>query len=432
MTGLVRRRDASVARGVPRATLLDIRSASGARLLDAEGRSLIDLAAGIGVMSVGHGHPEVVAAIREQAGTLLHVCMHVASYEPYVAVCERLTELLPHGGPTRAMLVNSGAEAVENAVKIARQATGRPAVLCYTGGFHGRTLLGMTLTSKVAYKEGCGPFAPEVYRVAYPDRYRAGAKDEAAFAERALAALREALTDRVAPSQLAAILIEPVLGEGGMVPAPAAYLRGLRALCDEHGILMIADEVQSGLCRTGRWAAYEHAGVVPDLSTWAKALGGGLPIGAVVGKDAVMQAAQPGTIGGTFGGNPVSCAAALATLRVMERDDLCGRATAIGAHVRERLLAVAEASAHVGDVRGLGAMVGIELSWDRDPGRPAPELARAVAAKCLARGVLVLGAGVAGNVIRVLPPLVISDADLDLALDAIRDAVADASREVSS
>ncbi len=429
---MLERRARAVARGVPRATSVVASRASGARVTTLDGRELIDLASGIGVMSVGHSHPEVVEAIRAQAGELLHVCMHVATYAPYVELCERLAALVPHGGPTRAMLVNSGAEAVENAIKIARQATGRAGVLAYTGAFHGRTLLGMTLTSKVSYKLGCGPFAPEVYRLDYPDPYLAPAGTSlAAFVERELAALRDALANRVAPEQLAAILIEPVLGEGGMVPAPAEYLRGLREICDAHGILMIADEVQSGLCRTGRWAAFEHAGVVPDLSTWAKALGGGLPIGAVVGKASVMDAARPGTIGGTFGGNPVSCAAALATLRVMERDGLAARATSIGARIRERLTQIVATSPHGGEARGLGAMAGLALSWDRDPRRPASELAAAVVAGCLERDVLALTAGVAGNVVRVLPPLVISDRDLSQGLDAMAEALIEASSRVA-
>lgn len=425
------RRSAAVARGVPRGTTVVARSASGARVVDSEGRSLIDLASGIGVMSVGHGHPEVVEAIRYQAGELLHVCMHVATYEPYVELCERLVALLPHGGPTHAMLVNSGAEAVENAVKIARQATGRAGILCFTGGFHGRTLLGMSLTSKTSYKTGCGPFAPEIYRLDYPDAYRRPAGVEpAAFARSELRKLRDAFTNRVAPGQLAAVLIEPIMGEGGIVPAPYEYLRGLRALCDEHGILLIADEVQSGLCRTGTWAAYEHAGIVPDISTWAKALGGGLPLGAVIGKSEVMNAALPGTIGGTFGGNPVSCAAALATLRVMEREDLRGRATHIGDRIRTRLQTMSDRCPHVGDVRGLGAMIGLELSWDRDPWQPASELAAAVVAGCLERGTLIIYAGLDQNVIRVLPPLVISDDDLELAMDALEASLAEATQKV--
>lgn len=420
LSPVLARRAAAVARGVPRGTSVVVRSASGARIMDAEGRSLIDLMSGIGVMNIGHGHPVVVEAIRKQAGELLHVCMHVATYEPYVRVCERLVELLPHGGSTQAMLVNSGAEAVENAVKIARQATGRAGILCFTGGFHGRTLLGMSLTSKVSYKAGCGPFAPEIYRLEYPNPYRRAPGIAAAdFARAALEKMREAFLNRVAPGQLAAVLIEPLMGEGGIVPAPVEYLQGLRALCDEHGILLIADEVQSGLCRTGAWASYEHAGIVPDLSTWAKALGGGLPLGAVVGKREVMNAALPGTIGGTFGGNPVSCAAALATLQVMEDEGLNARATVIGARIRERLLDMSTRCAHVGDVRGIGAMMGLELSWHRNPSRPAAALAAAVVAGCLARGVLVIRSGVDGNVLRILPPLVISDDDLDLAMDAL-------------
>ena len=243
-------------------------------LVDLEGRELIDFASGIGVMNVGHCQPAVVEAIRQQATKLLHTCIHVATYEPYVALCEKLAELLPHGDRTKVMLVNSGAEAVENAVKIARQATNRPAIICYTEGFHGRTLMAMSLTSKYGYKIGCGPYAPEVYRLPFPNRYRYGdGLSEAVFVERELCRFRDSLINTVAAEQVAAVLLEPVQGEGGFVPVPPAYLRGLRELCDELGMMLILDEVQSGFCRTGRWAAYEHFGVVPDISTWAKVHG---------------------------------------------------------------------------------------------------------------------------------------------------------------
>ncbi len=398
--------------------------AHGAWLVDADGQRLIDFAGGIGVMNVGHGDERVVAAIKEQAERLLHTCIHVATYEPYVALCEKLVELFPHGDATKAMLVNTGAEAVENAVKIARQATGRSAILAFTEAFHGRTMMGMTLTSKTKYKVGCGPFAPEVYRLPYPRIFHdGGGLDEEAFSRRELARLEDALSNRVAADDLAAIILEPVLGEGGFVPAPFPYLVGLRELCDRHGILLICDEVQSGFCRTGRWAAYEHAGIVPDLSTWAKSMGGGLPIGCVIGRADVMDAALPGTIGGTYGGNPVACAASLATIAVMEERDLNRRATEIGEVVRSRFERLEKESPLVGDVRGLGAMIGLELCYDRDPLRPAGDVVTDVTARCREAGVIVLPAGRDGNVLRVLSPLVIEDDDLDRGLTAIEEAV---------
>jgi 4-aminobutyrate aminotransferase/(S)-3-amino-2-methylpropionate transaminase len=422
---LIERRHAVVARGVGQfAGDTTVVSARGARLVDADGREWIDLAGGIGVMNVGHCDPAVVAAIREQAGRLLHGSIHVATYELYVALCEQLVELLPHGGSTKAVLVNSGAEAVENAVKIARQATGRPAILCYSEAFHGRTLLGMTLTSKTAYKLGCGPFAPEIYRLPYPDHFHLGdGLDEASFVRRELDRLEDAFGNRVPAQHVAAVIIEPVLGEGGFIPAPAAYLRGLRETCDRHGILLIADEVQTGFCRTGRWAAYEHAGVVPDLSTWAKSMGGGMPISAVLGKAEIMDAALPGTIGGTFGGNPVACAAALATIGVLRDHHLNERADAIGKTIRTRFERLKKQCDWVGDVRGLGAMIAMELCHGRDPARPAKEQLDRVLSACRERGVMALPASRSGNVLRILCPLVITEEDLEQALTIIEESV---------
>jgi 4-aminobutyrate aminotransferase/(S)-3-amino-2-methylpropionate transaminase len=348
----------------------------------------------------------------------------VATYEPYVALCEKLVSLLPHGGPTKAVLLNSGAEAVENAIKFARQATGRQAVICFTEAFHGRTMMCMSLTSKTRYKVGCGPFAPEVYRLPFPNHFRDGAgMDMDAFVERELARMEEAFVNFVPASHVAAIIIEPVLGEGGFIPAPAAYLKGLREICDRHGIMLLFDEVQSGFGRTGRWAAYEHAGVVPDISTWAKSMGGGMPISAVLGKAEVLDRAQPGTVGGTYGGNPVACAAALATLKRMEELDLNARGAAIGQTIRARFDELKARSDLVADVRGLGAMIGIELCHDGDPTRPAGEAVAAVTAACRAKGVLVLPAGPHGNILRVLSPLVIDDEDLEFGLNAIIEAV---------
>ncbi len=419
-TDLLARRDAVMPRGIPKITPLAVSSAQGATLTTLEGRKVLDFATGIGVALVGHSHPDVVAAVCRQAEALQHTCIHVATYEPYVALCERLVELFPHGEATKAMLLNSGAEAVENAIKIARQATGRPGVLCYTESFHGRTLLTMSLTSKVGYKMGCGPFAPEVYRLPYPNHYLYGeGLSESDFVERELWRLRRALSTTVPASNLAAILLEVVQGEGGFVPCPLDYLRGLRSLCDEHGILLIVDEVQTGFGRTGRWAAYEHAGITPDLSTWAKALGGGLPVSAVVGRAQVMDGAAPGTLGGTYGGNPVACAAACAAIDVMKREDVCVRAQRIGAVVESRFAELHRELAHVGDVRGLGAMRAIEFSYDRDPRQPAAPIAAKVTRASLEQGLLLLTTGIDGNVVRLLPPLLLDAEELQRGMDIL-------------
>jgi len=425
---LIARRVAITPRGLPMVTSATVATGDGATLVDLEGRELIDFASGIGVMNAGHCQPAVVEAIHQQAKKLLHAGIHVATYEPYVALCEKLAELLPHGDRTKVLLVNSGAEAIENAIKIARQATNRPAVICYTEGFHGRTLMAMSLTSKYGYKIGCGPYAPEVYRLPFPNLFRYGdGLSEAAFVERELTRFRESLINTVAAEQVAAVLLEPVQGEGGFVPVPPAYLRGLRELCDEYGMLLILDEVQSGFCRTGRWAAYEHYGVLPDISTWAKAMGGGLPIAAVMGKADVMDGARPGTIGGTYGGNPVACAAALATIRLMEELQLGPRAVLVGQRVMERFQELQQRFPQwIGDVRGLGAMVAMELVADGNAHQPATELTGEVLKGCVDRGLLIIGAGIYSNVIRVLTPLVITDEQLARGLDILADELAKA------
>jgi 4-aminobutyrate aminotransferase/(S)-3-amino-2-methylpropionate transaminase len=411
---LIARRNAAVSMGVGRLNGVALSHGQGAIVTDLDGKEYIDLAAGIGVMNVGHSHPAVTAAIARQCQKLQHACIHVSTYEPYVALCEKLIQLFPHGTATKAMLVNSGAEAVENAIKIARQATGRPAILCFSEGFHGRTLLATTLTSKVGYKLGCGPYAPETYRLQFPNYFRYGdGLCEAAFIEREVLRLRDAFASTVSADQVAAVILEPVQGEGGFNPVPPAYLTALRQECDKHGVLLILDEVQSGFCRTGRWAAYQHTDVVPDLSTWAKAMGGGLPISAVLGRAEIMDKARPGTLGGTYGGNPVACAAALAAIEVMESENLCARAVAIGEAVRRKFEPLKEACAGIVDLRGLGAMMALELA----------EGTANVVTRCLERGVLVITAGHDGRVLRLLPPLVISEEQLQRGLDVIAEEV---------
>jgi len=419
---LIERRERVVCPGVGRQSGLTAATASGAIITDHDGKDYIDFAGGIGVMNVGHTDPDVVAAIREQSEKLLHACIHVATYEPYVELCEKLVELFPHGGSgTKAMLVNTGAEAVENAVKIARQATVRPAVICFSGAFHGRTLLATTMTSKITYKAGCGPFAPEVYRLPYPNVNRGAGDDEQTVTERELGRLRAAFKDTVAAADVAAIIIELVQGEGGFYVAPKAYVEGLRAICDEHGIVLIIDEVQTGFARTGKWGAYQHYGVSPDLSPWAKSLGGGLPISCVVGKSDVMDKAKPGTLGGTYGGNPVACAAALATIRKIETLDLNARAERQGRIIRERFDAMAKRVSAVSDVRGLGSMMAIEFCEPGHPGQPGTALVKSIIDTCRDRGLLLIPAGIHSDVIRVLAPIVISDEDLARGLDILED-----------
>lgn len=424
---LVTRRQAVVCPGVGMLSPMTAASASGAVITDADGREFIDFASGIGVMGVGHSDPAVVAAVTEQAARLQHACIHVATYEPYVALCEKLVGLFPHhdqpADATKAMLVNTGAEAVENAIKIARQATGRAGIICYTSAFHGRTLLAATLTSKVHLKQGCGPFAPEVYRLPFPKALPGETISEADLVRRELLRLERAFADTVSPQHVAAIIIEVVQGEGGFNVAPKAYLEGLRTICDRHGIVLIFDEVQSGFCRTGKWAGYEHFGVLPDLSPWAKAMGGGLPIACVIGKASVMDKVNPGTLGGTYGGNPIACAAALATIARMEELDLNARATQIGNTLRERFTDLQKKVPAVTDVRGLGAMMAIELCEGGDPLRPATALVKAVIDDCRDKGLLVIAAGVSGNCVRVLTPLVIADAQLGRGLDILCESV---------
>ena len=419
---LIARRKNAVPNGVGMFNHATAAHASGATITDVDGRELIDFAGGIGVVNAGHCPPPVVKAIQEQAAKFLHVSFNVASYEPYIALCEKLNTLLPHGGPTKTLLVSTGAEAVENAIKIARQATKRQGVLCFTDAFHGRTLMAMTLTSKVGYKPDCGPFAPEVYRTQYPNFYRYGAgRTESDFVKAELHRLEELTHNTVAPENLAAIILEVVQGEGGFNVAPSAYLKGLRAFCDKHGILLIFDEIQSGFGRTGAWSAYEQFGVTPDLSTWAKSLGSGMPIAAVMGKAEVMDKAGPSSIGGTYIGNPLSCAASLATLKYMEEIDINAKGNHVGKVIRTRFEKMKAKHACIGDVRGLGAMLAMEFVKNNDPHQPDADTCAALMTACAKRDLIVINAGTEKNIIRILCPLVISDELLNKGLDIMEE-----------
>jgi 4-aminobutyrate aminotransferase / (S)-3-amino-2-methylpropionate transaminase / 5-aminovalerate transaminase len=392
--------------------------ARGSTLTDVDGNTFIDFAGGVGCLNVGHAHPRVVEAVQEQAARFLHTDFTMVPYEVYVTLAERLLALAPFTGPAKAAFFNAGTEAVENAVKFARAYTRRPAVIAFDGAFHGRTLLSLTLTSKThPYKAGLGPFAPEVYRVPFPDDYRGiSARD-------ALDALERALSTQVAAETVAAIVLEPVQGEGGFIPAPFEFMEGLRAICDREGILLVVDEVQTGFGRTGRMFAVEHYGVEPDLMTLAKSIAGGLPLSAVVGKAEIMDSLWDNAVGGTYVGNPVALAAAVAVLDVFEDEGLIVRAQRIGDTIRTRMLAWQERFAAIGDVRGLGAMLAVEYVEDRETKEPAPQIASRVAEEAAVRGLLLLKAGVHSNCNRVLCPLVISDAEVEEALAAWEEAL---------
>ena len=389
--------------------------ASGGIVEDVDGNRFIDLAAGIAVTTVGSAAPRVVAAVTEQVERFTHTCFQVTPYESYVEVCERLNALTPGDHEKRSFLVNSGAEAVENCVKVARHVTGRDAVIAFDHGFHGRTLMGMTLTGKVMpYKQGFGPFAPEVYRAEYSYPFR-GTGD--------LASTLAFLDKTVGASQVACIVVEPIAGEGGFIVPEPGWLAGLSAWCRANGALLVADEVQSGIARTGAWFACEHEGVVPDIVATAKGLGGGLPIAGVTARADLIDRVHAGGLGGTFGGNPLSCAAALAAFETIETDGLLNRATAIGELMTARLLAMQSSYPSIGDVRGRGAMIAAELVGP-DGTTPDADLTKRIAAACHADGVLVLTAGSYGNVLRFLPPLVISDDLLEDALGVLEKAFA--------
>jgi 4-aminobutyrate aminotransferase/(S)-3-amino-2-methylpropionate transaminase len=386
--------------------------ARGALLTDVDGNTFIDFTGGVGCLNVGHSHPKVVAAAREQLERFAHTDFTIIPYEPYVELAERLVERAPISGPAKAAFFNAGTEAVENAVKLARAYTKRPAVIAFEGGFHGRTLLSLSLTSKThPYKAGLGPFSPEVYRVPFANDYRGP------DAQAALAALERTLITQVAAETVAAIVIEPVQGEGGFVVAPPEFLAGVRRICDDNGIVLVVDEVQTGFARTGKFFAIEHYDVEPDLITIAKSIAGGLPLSGVIGKAQIMDAPGRNAIGGTFIGNPVAQAAALAVLDVIDSEGLVERANAIGETMRTRMLEWQSRFPEVGDVRGLGAMVAIELVHDRDSKNPAPELVAAISEEAFRNGLLLMSAGIYSNVVRVLVPLTIADGELDEALD---------------
>jgi len=408
---ILKRKEAVVAEPLSIYLPVVVDHGQGATLTDVDGNTFIDFTGGVGCLNVGHAHPQVVSAAQEQLARFSHTDFTIVPYEAYVTLAERLCELAPVRKPVKAAFFNAGTEAVENAVKFARSYTGRPAVIGFEGGFHGRTLLSLTLTSKThPYKAGLGPFAPEIYRVPFPNEYRGPSAAEA------LAALERALVTTVAAESVAAIVLEPVQGEGGFVVAPPEFVEGVRRICDDNGIVLVVDEVQTGFGRTGRMWGIDHYDVEPDLITIAKSIAAGLPLSGVLGKAEIMDAPGDSAIGGTYVGNPVAQAAALAVLDVFEEEGLNDRAAAIGDTIRSRMQAWQERWDAIGDVRGLGAMLAIELVHDRETKNPAPDVASAVVEAAAERGLLLLKSGIYSNCIRVLVPLVISDAELDEAL----------------
>ncbi len=415
---LLAARQNNIPRGILTAHPILVERAEGAYIWDTEGQRYLDFVGGIGVLNIGHNHPRVVAAVQEQLKRVTHTAFQVAAYEPYIELAERLNKLVGKGAAYKSVFLTTGAEAVENAVKIARGYTNRPGIISFRGGFHGRTLLGVTLTGfGQPYKQNFGPFAGEVFHTAYPDAYRG------VTTEGAIAALEEVFATEIAPDRVAAIIIEPVQGDGGFLAAPVEFLQQLRAITERHGIVLIADEIQTGFGRTGTMFGFEHSGIQPDLVTVAKSLAGGFPISGVVGKAEIMDAPTPGGLGGTYGGNAIACAAALAVLDAFEQDGLLERSKTLGNKLHAALEELQSAHDFIGVVRGRGFMQAIEFVTDSASKRPDPDRAQRVMERAREGGLLVIKCGVYRNIVRFLAPIVLSDADLDEALRIVRDAI---------
>ncbi|MEM9969121.1 MAG: 4-aminobutyrate--2-oxoglutarate transaminase [Pseudomonadota bacterium] len=420
---LLARREAAVARGVASATPVFAQMAENSELWDVEGNRYIDFAGGIAVLNTGHRHPKVVEAAKDQEDRFTHTSFQVVPYEPYVALAEKVNALAPGDFAKKTLLVTTGAEAVENAVKIARAATGRPGVIAFSAGYHGRTLLTLGMTGKVSpYKKDVGPFPSDIFRVPFPNL-----RDQISV-EVSIRALEMLFLTDAQPERVAAIILEPVLGEGGYHPVPAELWVALRAICDRHGIMLISDEIQAGFGRTGTWFAIEHSGVVPDLMTFAKSVAGGYPVAGVVGRAEIMDAVEPGGLGGTYGGNPVACAAALAAIQAIEEEGLLARSTHLGEVMRGRLsdMGARVAPYRMWDIRGLGAMLAVEFVTDFETGTPDVALTKSVIAHALKRGLILLACGMHGNAVRIMVPLTASDAIIEEGMGILEAALADA------
>jgi 4-aminobutyrate aminotransferase/(S)-3-amino-2-methylpropionate transaminase len=418
---LLARRNVAVPRALGHATNAYAQRALNAEVWDVEGTRYVDFAGGIAVLNTGHCHPRIMAAARAQMERFTHTCVQVLAYEPYIELAERLNALAPFTGPARTIFFTTGAEAVENAVKIARVATGRGGIIAFSGAFHGRTIMTSALTGKTfPYKRGFGPFPPEIYHVPFPIEHHGITVADS------LRALEYLFRSDIEPGRVAAIMIEPIQGEGGFYEAPVELLQALRKVCDEHGILLVSDEVQSGFGRTGKMFGIEHSGVEPDLVTVAKSLAGGFPLSGVIGRDMIMQAAEPGGLGGTYAGNPIACAAALAVLDVIEDENLLARADAIGARIKQRLQAIAQRNdtLPIGAIRGPGAMIGFEIFKGRGSMEPDADATKRVTSRALQEGLILLSCGVYANVIRVLVPLTVQDDILEEGLGKLERALA--------
>lgn len=422
---IVERREAATPRGASKLTPVAIVKAQGAAVTDADGNTFLDFAGGIGVLAVGHCPPNVVNAVKTQAEDLIHLCAIVGTYEPYVKAAELLNEVTPGNYPKKTVLLNSGAEGLETAVKISRSYTGRSAIIVFEGAYHGRTNLTLSMTSKYGlFKKGFGPFAPEIYRLPFPNLYRkpAGLSDDQ-YIDDCIARLENALVAQVDPSAVAAIVIEPVQGEGGFIAAPPRFLQRIREVCTQHGIVMVADEVQCGFGRTGKLFAVEHYGIEPDLIVTAKSLAAGMPLAAVTGRAEIMDAPQPGGLGGTYSGNPLACVAAVEAITMIREPAFLERANQVGARIREHLVDLQAETPLIGDVRGLGPMLLMELVKDQDSKTPAPDETLGVTTECFKRGLIAIRAGLYSNCIRFLPPLNISDAQIDEGMGVIAEAL---------